>query len=455
MANKNHWLSLSLAICLGSGAPALAQRENQSPPGIRADYIRSFPDAMIADMPGGHWATHATQVAVANNVLQLEEDLFKGERALTTRELHGALQALASTAENIAGKGILRDLRGAVESVPQTDQLVNRIALAQTFARFLDAANQNGLLALGEPTTAASRFRDMGATVPPAIISVVDTYKVMTGFRDMTFRPNEIVNRYQLAAVATQILDDMRQAPLAQQPVEAPPTVVVVPEPVEPEPEAEPEPAAPRDNFRANARVVLAWQALNYGNLLSDPASLSTIPVSGMFTTYAGPVMFQGVSNFRYDMYTNNLFDTELRVGYSDLKWGMLQLIPYVGTNLGVGTAIPGQTEFSTYLGATYGGILSLTPVNNVEIWGSLGQSALMGAGRFNSAFQPLAYLGTAGTLLTNYGVGLDLYLTPNLALTLGLNNFQLPSDLYVAPTAFSGGVLDTLGGNVGLGFSF
>jgi hypothetical protein len=454
MANKKFWLSLSLAVCLGSGAPALAQEEQkpQGTTGIRADFIRSFTETLIADVPGGHWATHASQVAVANNVLQLENDLFKGDRALTTRELHDALQALASTAENIAGKGLIRELRGAVESVPQTDQLVNRIALAQTLARFLDAANQNGLLALAEPTSTASRFRDMGAAVPPAIISVVDTYKVMTGFRDMTFRPNEIVNRYQLAAVATQVLDDMRQAPLAQLPVEPPQTVVVVPEPVEPEPEPE---VTIRPNFRANAPVALAWQALNYGNLLSDPASMSTIPVSGMLTGYAGPVMFQGISNFRYDMYTNNLFDNEVRVGYSDLKWGMFQLIPYVGANLGVGTAIPGQTEFSTYIGATYGGILSMMPVNNIEIWGNIGQSALMGGGRFNSAFQPMAYLGSAGTLLTNYGIGLDLYLTPNLALTLGVNNFQLPTDLYVAPTAFSGSVVDTLGGNVGFGFSF
>lgn len=453
MARKTLWLSLSLAVCLGTGAPVFAQEEqkSQGTSGIRADYIRSFPETLIADLPGGHWATHATQMAVANNVLQLEDDLFKGERALTTRELHGALQALASTAENIAGKGLIRELRGAVESVPQTDQLVNRIALAQTMARFLDAANQNGLLALAEPGATASRFRDMGATVPPAIMSVVDTYKVMTGFRDMTFRPNEIVNRYQLAAVATQILNDMRQAPLAQQPIEAPPTVVVVPEPVEPEPE----PVSVRPNFRANAPVALAWQALNYGNILSDPATMSTIPVSGMLTGYAGPIMVQGISNFRYDMYTNNLFDNEVRVGYSDLKWGMLQLIPYVGANVGVGTAIPGQTQFSTYVGATYGGILSVMPVSNVEIWGNLGQSALLGAARYNSAFQPMAYLGTSGTMLTNYGVGLDLYLTPNVALTLGVNNFQLPSDLYIAPTAFSGTVLDTIGGNVGFGFSF
>jgi hypothetical protein len=241
----------------------------------------------------------------------------------------------------------------------------------------------------------------------------------------------------------------MRRTPLAQQPLEAP-QVVVVPE--EPMPPAQP---AVRPHFRENAPIALSWQALNTNNIQNAGQGISVVPVSGMVTGYAGPMMIQGVGNFRYDLYATNLLDGELRFGYNGLKAGMLQLIPYVGASAGVGTAVPGSTEYSTYYGASYGGILSLMPWDRVELWGSMGQSALLGGGRFNQAFQPITALNAAGTMLTNYGVGLDLYVTPNLALTVGLNNFQLPSDLYVAPAGLSGAVTNTLGGNVGLGFSF
>ena len=456
MANRNLALTLALAAMLGT-TPAFAQAEDSSmeaAPVIRADLIKMSSDVQVADMPGGHWASHATQVAVANNVLTLENGAFNGMRDLTTTELNQALQTLIVTAEQIAAKGPIPELRNIQSTIPMSDERVSRLTVAQTLAAFLDVANQHGLVAVAAPAATSTRFKDVGAAVPPAVTSVVDRYKVMTGFPDLTFRPNVAVNRFQMAAVAKEILDDMRQAPIAQQPIEEAPTVVVVPPAEELEPEIEAAPLS-RPNFRANAPIALSWQALNYTNILNPAQGFTVIPVNGMLTGYQGPVMLQGIANFRYDLYSNNLLDTELRIGYSDLKWGMLQLIPYVGANVGLGTAIPGQTEYSTYLGATYGGVLSLMPMDNLEIWGNLGQSALMTGGRWNQNFQPLAYLNSVGTMLTNYGVGVDFYVSPNIALTVGLNNWQMPTDLYVAQTGFSGSVIDTIGGNVGVGFSF
>ncbi|MEB3196877.1 MAG: S-layer homology domain-containing protein [Candidatus Sericytochromatia bacterium] len=461
MAYRHFALILVLAACFAHPAPAWAQGQEPSgsasqketgetpPNAIRADLIRSFPDTMIADLPSGHWATHATQVAVANGVLPLEEGEFRGDRQIVFAELHQALAALVVTAENVAAKGMIPELRAAVEAVPQVEQPVNRIQVAEATSRFLDAANQHGLIALAEPGMTAPLFKDLAPSVPPSVTSLVDTYKVMTGYKDMTFRPQEIVTRYQLAAIATQILDDMRRAPLAQRPIEAPPTVVVVPEPVVPEP------VEKRPSFRANAPVALTWQALNYGSVLSTTPTLSVIPVSGMLTGYAGPLMLQGVGNFRYDIFGNNGFDSELRLGYGDLKWGGLQLIPYIGANLGLGASLPGQSPLATYVGGSYGGIVSALPMDNVEIWGNLGQSTLLAGGRWGQNFQSLGALSTSGTLLTNYGFGVDYYVTPNMALTFGMNNFQLPADLQVAQTGLSGTTLDTLGGNVGLAFGF
>lgn len=456
MANRYLALTLALAAMLGT-TPAFAQDEDTSmeaqKPAIRADLIKMSSDVQVADLPGGHWATHATQVAVANNVLALENGAFNGMRDLTTAELNQAIQTLVVTAEQIAAKGPLTDLRTVAGSIPSTDERVSRLTIAQTLGSLLDAMNKEGLIAVAAPAATSTRFKDLGAAVPPAVMAVVDQYKVMTGFPDLTFRPNLAVNRFQMAAIAKEILDDMRQAPIAQQPVEAP-TVVVVPPAEEPEPEIAAMPLE-RPNFRANAPIALSWQALNYTNILNPANGFTVIPVNGMLTGYQGPVMLQGIANFRYDLYSNNLLDTEFRIGYADLKWGMLQLIPYVGANVGLGTAIPGQTEYSTYLGATYGGTLSVMPMDNLEIWGNLGQSALMTGGRWNQAFQPLGYLNSIGTMLTNYGVGVDFYVSPNIALTVGLNNWQMPTDLYVAQGGFSGSVIDTIGGNVGVGFSF
>lgn len=452
MANRYLALTLALAAMLGT-TPAFAQAGDSSmepKPAIRADLIKMTSDVQIADLPGGHWATNASQVAVANNVLTLENGAFHGDRDLTTTELNQALQSLVVLAENVAGKGALTDLRVELAAIPMTDERVSRLVLAQTLARFLDAANKHGLVALAAPSETASTFKDLGAAPPPAVSMVVDKFKVMTGFPDLTFRPSTAVTRFQMAAISKEILDDMRMAPLAQMPIETPTVVVVPPE----EPEIAAAPLA-RPNFRANAPIALGWQALNYTNILNPAAGFTVIPVNGMITGYQGPVMLQGIANFRYDLYSNNMLDTELRIGYADLKWGMVQLLPYVGGNIGLGTAIPGQTQYSTYLGVSYGGVLSVMPMDNLEIWGNLGQSALMSGARWNQNFQPLNYINSVGTMLTNYGVGVDFYVSPNIALTVGLNNWQMPLDIYTAQSAFSGSVVDTIGGNIGVGFGF
>lgn len=458
MANRYFALTLALAAMVGTTAPAFAQDAmpaQQAAPAVRADLIKNASDVQIADMPGGHWATHATQVAVANNILSLEGNTFNGDRELTAGELNQAMQALIVTAENIAGKGALTYLRAELGVLPNDQANVSRLQVSQALARFLDAANKHELVALAAPTLTATRFKDMGAAVPAAVATVVDKYKVMTGYPDLTFRPSQAVTRFQMAAISKEILDDMRQAPIAMMPIEqAPPTIVVVPPAVEPEPEIVAAPLS-RPNFRANAPIALSWQALNATNLANPDRAFNVIPVNGMLTGYQGPLMLQGIANFRYDLYANNLLDTEFRLGYSDLKWGMVQLIPYVGANVGLGTAIPSNTEYSTYAGATYGGLLSVMPMDNLEIWGQAGQSALLAGGRWNQNFQMQNSISSVGTFLTNYGVGADFYVSPNIALTVGLNNWQMPLDLYVANGNFSGSVIDTLGGNIGVGFSF
>jgi hypothetical protein len=229
---------------------------------------------------------------------------------------------------------------------------------------------------------------------------------------------------------------------------------VVLPPAVLPEPEVVAAPLS-RPNFRQKAPITLGWQALNATNLANPDRAFNVIPVNGMITGYQGPVMLQGIANFRYDLYANNLLDTEFRLGYSELKWGMVQLIPYVGANVGLGTAIPSTTQYSTYAGATYGGLLSIMPMDNLEIWGQAGQSALLAGNRFNQNFQSMGSIASVGTFLSNYGIGADFYVAPNIALTVGLNNWQMPLDLYVANGAFSGSVINTMGGNVGVGFSF
>lgn len=429
--------------------------------GIRADVIKGATEEQIADLPAGHWATYATQIAVANNLLTLENGQIMGDRELTADELHHAMESLVNTAENIAQKGALTDLRAELGVVPTGSQAVSRLQVAQTVGRFLDAANKSELVAVGAPKAQASAFKDLN-DIPPAVTAVVDKYKIMAGFADHTFRPNAAVTRYQLAAIGKQVLDFMRMAPLAQRPmtVAQNPTVIVVPQGTE-EPVIVPAAPQSRKNYRANAPIALSWQALNQNNLSNATnnqgyGAFSVIPIAGEFTGYHGPVMLQNVTNFRYNVYQDNLLDSEFRVGYANLKYGQWQLIPYVGANVGIGASIPSSTtQYDTYVGATYGGIISWLPMSNLELHANAGQSAMLGAGRWDQNFSPVSYPSALGTFLTNYGIGADFYVQPNIALTLGLSNWQTPADLRTATTGFNAGVTNTLGGNIGVGFRF
>ncbi|MDB5100980.1 MAG: hypothetical protein JWM80_5401 [Cyanobacteria bacterium RYN_339] len=482
MAKKLMAIPLALAVVLGAQVAVYAADTNGTDPnydnksvgvdrndvgggggGIRADYIKGATETQIADLPAGHWATYATQIAVANNLLAMENSQFMGDRELTADELHHAMESLVNTSENIAGKGALTDLRAELGTIPTGSQAVSRLELAQVIGRFLDAANKAELVAVGASQSQASSFKDL-TSVPPAVVAVVDKYKIMAGFADHTFRPNTAMTRYQMAAIGKQVLDFMRQAPIAQTPM-APviannPTVIVVPPNME-EPIVIPAAPQSRKNYRQNAPIALSWQALNQDNLSNlnnnqGYGAFSVVPVSGQFTGYQGPVMLQNVTNFRYNVYQDNLVDSEFRVGYANLKYGQFQLIPYVGANVGIGASIPSSaTQYDTYVGATYGGIVSWLPMSNLELHASAGQAALLGAGRFDSNFSPVAYPSALGSFLTNYGVGADFYVQPNIALTLGLSNWQTPADLRTATSSYQAGLVNTLGGNVGVGFRF
>lgn len=459
MARRLMAIPLALAVVLGAQSVTFAQTRAEAAIETRATM-------RIADLPAGHWATNATQVAVANNILALQNGQFHGQEDLTQRELRQALESMVNVAEDIAGKGALTQLRAAIGPIPSTDSPVSRLEVAQALSRFLNAAADQQLVAMGTPVTSASRFKDLGTSPARAIQTVVDTYGVMTGYPDATFRPQEEVTRFQMAAIALQTLERMRQAPIAQQPVEEPtpitvepqaPTIVVVPPEQPEEPEIVELPVeTERPDFRSRVPVHLSWQALNATNLQPGTPAFNVIPVQGTFTGYTGPVMLQNVTNFRYDLYQSNLLDSEFRLGYSELKAGPIQLIPYVAANLGVGASIPqNATQYDTYAGAGYGAVLSLLPMNNLEIHGSFGQNFLLGAGRWNSSFQPLGYPAAMGAVLSNYGVGADFYVSPNIALTLGVNTWQLPANLRSASDLTFGGVDNVYGGNIGVGFSF
>lgn len=472
MAKRYLAIPFALAVVLATQTGAFAATTDESTTGggggkeqttatphTRAEVAIMAPaDVVVADLPGGHWGTNAVLWVVANNIIPEENGKFNGDREITYRELHHALDALTNIAETINNKGAMPDLRAAIGNIPDTDQPVNRLEVAQAMSRWLDAAKSHDLLALGALTPSAEKFKDIGTVVPPAVKKVVDEYGVMTGYKDFTFKPQQQVNRYQLAAISKTVLDKMRQAPIAQAPATPemqPPTVVVVPAPPAPE-VAVVTPVAPlaRPNFRQDVPVFLSWQALNSNNFSGGGAQFQTIPVQGMLTGYQGPAMLQAVMDFRYDVLQSNLLNTQLRLGYSDLKLGMLQFIPYVGATLGLGASNPGTVQYDTYAGANYGGIVSVMPMDNLELWGSFGQSYLLAGGRWNQSFQPTANINALGAVLSDYGVGLDFHVSPNIALSVGANTWQQPADLRTG-LGYNSGVINTYGGNVGVGFSF
>jgi hypothetical protein len=450
-------LSVVITTVLCSAQIALAETRGEA-------VLKPAGDTRIVDLPAGHWATNATQVVIANNIITLDDGAFQGDRLLTADELKQAMDTLASTAEAIAAKGANTKLRAAIGNVETGNGPITRLRLAQTLSRFLDACASQELVAIAAANHDASRFKDVGASVPPAVSTVVDKFKVMTGYPDNTFRPDGEVTRYQMAAISYNVLNTMRMAPLAQLPVAAPtqaagPTYIVVQPPT---PEAsEPTlivPAGPltRLNFRERAPLHVSWQAVNNTNV-STGAPFASIPISGMFTAYNGPLMLQNVTDVRVNVYQTNQVDTEFRAGYSGFKYGMFQAIPYVGAHLGLGTSAPaaGSVQYDSYVGASYGAILSVTPNDVLEFHATAGQTQLLSAGRFNSSFQPQAYPNALGSVLTNYGVGADFYVAPNIALTLGFNNWQNPASLASGNQTNATGIINTMGANLGIGSKF
>jgi hypothetical protein len=418
-------LPLVLALTLAAAPPALAVTRAEAAVHPAGDY-------RVPDLPAGHWATNATRIAIANNVLRFDlRGNFNGDRLLAPRELEASLEALAATAEHIAAKGRIPLLHGALTRVSISRDDVSRLELAEALASFLGAAEAEELLATSQPTYASERLKDLGEEPSPAVEAVVDRFKVMAGYPDNTFRPEERVTRYQFAAIALEVLNAMRMAPLAQlplivvMPVEAtppPPVIVRVPAACPPEP---PPPPA-RRNFRERAAWVLAWQAANADNLASGQP-FGQLPFAATVTGYPGPLMLQDVTHFQLDAARAYALDTDLRVGLSTFKWQQFQALPYLGAHAGYGQAA------GAYGGMSYGGLLSVLPWEPLELHARVGQSALV-------AGQPL------GTFLNTYGLGADVYLAPKLCLALGLDAWQAPA---------AGGLATTLGGSLGLGASF
>jgi len=452
MTNSYHSLPLAAALLLVTTSPALAA--------TRAEMaVHPAGDTRVADMPAGHWATNATQVVLANNVLTLQDGAFHGNALLTGAELNAALESLTSIAETIASKGSNARLRAAIGSNEAGDGPVSRLELAQALSSFLDACASEQLVAIAASNNDAPRFKDLGAAVPAAVSTVVDRYKVMTGYPDNTFHPTESVTRYQMAAIAFNILNTMRIAPLAQRPVfiqgPAPePKVIVVHDAPVPVAVVPPAPKV-RDSFRQRSPYHLDYQAVNVDNV-SGGNPFAVVPLSAMITGYQGPLMLQNVTNVRVNVLKDNMVDTEFRAGYAGFKWGMFQAIPYVGVNLGLGTSIPSTgTQYDTFVGATYGGILSLTPSDNVELYLQGGQAALLGGGRFNSSFQATNYPNVQGGLPLNYSLGADFYVAQNMCLSVGFGGWQDPAGLRVGSDDNAGGMINTLGGTLGVGSTF
>ncbi|HEY9723224.1 MAG TPA: S-layer homology domain-containing protein [Oscillatoriaceae cyanobacterium] len=478
MAKKLLAVPLALAVVLGAQTVTFAQQttddqttgnpqtapNDQAQPNAQAPTqgmtraeaaIKTGAGMQIADLPAGSWATNATQVAVANGILPLQDGRFNGDQNVTADDLHHAMDVLTNTAENINGKGALPDLRSVVASLPTGDQPVSRLQVAQALSSFLNTASAKNVVAMAAPRNVASRFTDLGTMVPPSVQAAVDRYKVMTGFPDGSFRPQDNVTRYQMAAIALHVLNDMAQAPVAQLPVQpTPPNIIVVPPQQAPVAAVPPAPTG-RPNFRQNTPINVSWQALN-GTDLSPGNGYNVVPVSAMFTGYWGPVMLQNVTDLRVNVYNSNIGNTEFRLGYANWKWSGLQFIPYVGFNLGGMYSVPGpQTQYDTYAGATYGGILSWMPTSNVDIFGTLGQAALLGAGRYNQNFQTLAVPTALGTFLSNYSLGVDFYVSPNIALTLAAGTWQSPNNFNSTSNLSQFGVTNTYGGSAGIGFGF
>lgn len=403
-------------------------------------------DQAFKDVPKEHWAAEAIEdMAVKRSLMRaFPDDTFRGAKPLSRSQFAQSLMVLVDEFETLSktswrdGKAThftLRDVKDNDPSRPLILTLVNDYRLwdsvptvdhetfrpEETVTRSEVALVIKNLLAEGEarravlprdPRDPKNPFKDLKPSewAYQAILTNYQRYKVMVGFPDLNFKPQDELTRYQYASVGASTFEMIRE---------------VIRKTIE-EKEALSERVRP-NRFQERLPLTLS---LAPGGALGTSVNTFNVGAGARYVAYPAKILgldWFGLAEARVGI--NPGTSGTLTVGTfpqtPELELpgiGIIQLQPYVGLR-GI-------------LDSTAGPGLGVPVLGGVAYWHS-GQWGAYALGDVN----PLSVPGTMG-VVSSLALGAEYKMTPTFALNGGLGVATLPGYFQIAPSV-----------GVGLGF--
>lgn len=199
------------------------------------------------DVPGDHWAAEAVaEMSIRRSLMRgFGDGTFRGESLFARREFASSMAVLLEELESLSraswhsrtpgsqrfgdiaaeskeSREILRlvnDYR-LWEGVPAVagamfhpNQVVSRAEVAQVVRNLLRLGEAKGVVLARDPRDPDNRFKDLSPAEWAywAILGVDQRYRVMVGYPDVTFRPQDELTRYQYASVGKATFDVIRE----------------------------------------------------------------------------------------------------------------------------------------------------------------------------------------------------------------------------------------------------
>lgn len=405
-------------------------------------------DHAFKDVPPAHWAADSVaEMAVKRSLMRaFADDTFRGEHPFTRAQFAESLMVLIDELETLSktswrdgapAKYALADVPAAAaerahivtvvndyrlwEGVPTISrdhfypgQTVTRSEVAQVIRNLLNLGEAKGAVLARDPRDPQNRFKDLKASewAYQAILGVDQRYRVMIGFPDVTFRPEDELSRFQYAAVGRATFEIIRE--LVRKTME--------------EKEALAEKLR-RDRFQEQrpwAFAVSPGYALKSDTTSSEGLNLG---LGGRYVAYPSEVL--GLSNWF------GLAEAHVGIGPGVAASLTLGAFPQ-GPVFGMGQL--GDLQLQPYLGVrgfvdamgkpAEPGVSPLV-FGGVAYWrkGLWGAYALADASPF--AVGPSGL----GSFTGNVSVGGEYLLSPKLSVGGGIGVTKLPSNLLPAPT--------------------
>lgn len=408
-------------------------------------------DHAFKDVPAQHWAADAVaEMAVKRSLMRaFADDTFRGDQPFTRAQFAESLLVLIDELETLSKTSwregppasyTLSDVPAASperahintvvneyrlwEGVPSIsrdhfypEQTVTRSEVAQVIRNLLHLGEAKGAVLARDPRDPKNRFKDLKPSewAYQAILGVDQRYRVMIGFPDVTFRPEDELSRFQYAAVGRATFDIIRE---------------IVRKTME-EKEALAEKAR-HDRFQEQRPWALS---LSPGYAFkADPSSSTaseglSLALGARYVAY--PAEIVGLSNWF------GLAEARVGVGPGVAASLTLGAFPQ-GPVLGLGDL--GELQLQPYLGvrgfvdamgkAAEPGVSPLV-FGGVAYWrkGQWGAYALADASPFS--------LGVAGlgSFTGSLSLGGEYLLSPKLSVGAGVGLSRLPDNVLPAPT--------------------